>query len=321
MTLLFREGTPDDARFWADVYTAAQPIRPIDPAEMQYLWEHPPRSRVFHRWIVRRDGTDAGVASIERPEWAQVTLRHTSIGGELLPAYREAATLRDLLSEVERRALAESPAIIRAAANEDDDLRAQVLRSMGYREDRRSRRWELDLVAERDRITAMTEASRDRMRERGIRVLTLDQDRDPEILRKLWSMSEEAVKDVPTTLPHVEEPFEDFLDWLAFPGMHRDRVWIARRGDEAVGISVLEYPVERGIVGTAWTATARSVRGQGVARALKCETLMQAIAFGVDRVRTGNDGQNEPILHLNASMGYRPVPGRVDYLKDVPRPA
>jgi len=194
MTLLFREGTPDDARFWADVYTAAQPIRPIDPAEMQYLWEHPPRSRVFHRWIVRRDGTDVGVASIERPEWAQVTLRHTSIGGELLPAYREAATLRDLLSEVERRALAESPAIIRAAANEDDDLRAQVLRSMGYREDRRSRRWELDLVAERDRITAMTEASRDRMRERGIRVLTLDQDRDPEILRKLWSMSEAACR-------------------------------------------------------------------------------------------------------------------------------
>jgi hypothetical protein len=71
------------------------------------------------------------------------------------------------------------------------------------------------------------------------------------------------------------------------------------------------------MVGTAWTATARSVRGQGVARALKCETLMQAIALGVDRVRTGNDGANDPILHINASMGYVQVPGRVDYLKDV----
>jgi mycothiol synthase len=317
MGLEFREATADDARFWADVYTAAQPIRPVDPAEMRYLWEHPPRSRVFYRWIVRRDRADVGVAQIERPEWTQANLRHTSIGGELLPAHRDAATLRALLSEVERRAIAEAPAIVRAAANEDDDLRAELLRAMGYREDRRQRRWELDLVAERERIVAMAEASRTRMREQGVRILTLDEDRDPEILRKLWRMSEDAVKDVPTTLPHVEEPFEDFLDWLAFPGMHRDRVWIARRGADAVGISVLEYPVERGYVGTAWTATARSVRGQGVARALKCETLMQAIALGVDRVRTGNDGQNDPILHINASMGYKPLASRVDYLKDL----
>jgi hypothetical protein len=28
----------------------------------------------------------------------------------------------------------------------------------------------------------------------------------------------------------------------------------------------------RGIVGTAWTATDRRVRGRGIARALKCET-------------------------------------------------
>ena len=94
-------------------------------------------------------------------------------------------------------------------------------------------------------------------------------------------------------------------------------MWLAREGEEIVGISVLAYPPVRGLVVTAWTATARSVRGRGVARALKCETLAQAIALGVPRVRTGNDGANAPILHLNASMGYEPVTGRVDYLKDL----
>jgi hypothetical protein len=59
------------------------------------------------------------------------------------------------------------------------------------------------------------------------------------------------------------------------------------------------------------------VRGRGIARALKCETLAQAIALGVDRVRTGNDAQNDPILHINESMGYRPITGRVDFLKDM----
>ena len=49
----------------------------------------------------------------------------------------------------------------------------------------------------------------------------------------------------------------------------------------------------RGVVSTEWTATARSVRGRGIARALKCETVAQAIALRVDRVRTGNDAAND----------------------------
>lgn len=130
-------------------------------------------------------------------------------------------------------------------------------------------------------------------------------------------MNEEAAQDVPTTLPIVEESFEGMMRWLRQPGMYEDRFWIAREGDEIVGVSVLEYPPVRGIVGTAWTATARRVRGRGIARALKCETLMQAIALGVDRVRTGNDGANDPILHINASMGYRPWVGSINFLKDV----
>jgi hypothetical protein len=45
---------------------------------------------------------------------------------------------------------------------------------------------------------------------------------------------------------------------------------------------------------------------------------MQAIALGVDRVRTGNDGANDPILHINASIGYRPSVSSINFLKDVP---
>ena len=44
-----------------------------------------------------------------------------------------------------------------------------------------------------------------------------------------------------------------------------------------------------------------------MARALKYETLAQAIALGAQRVRTSNDGENAPILHLNTEMGYAPL--------------
>ncbi len=58
---------------------------------------------------------------------------------------------------------------------------------------------------------------------------------------------------------------------------------------------------------TALTATSRKVRGRGITRALKYETVAQAIALGATRIGTTNDGENAPILHLNAEMGYAPT--------------
>ena len=84
-----------------------------------------------------------------------------------------------------------------------------------------------------------------------------------------------------------------------------------------MGISMLSYPPMRGVVVTDWTGTARKVRGRGVARALKCETVMQAIALGVGRVRTDNDSQNAPILHINETMGYHVRAEMVQYLKEI----
>ena len=155
----------------------------------------------------------------------------------------------------------------------------------------------------------MAEESRAKMRAGGIRILTLADDPDPEKYRKLWRMSEEAEQDVPTTVPHTGTTWEVFEQWMRSPGLREDRQWIAREGDDIVGVSQLSFPPTRGIVETDWTGTARKVRGRGVARALKYETVMQAIALGVDRIRTDNDGENAPILHLNASMGYN-LPGR-----------
>src|SRR3989442_807513 len=150
-----------------------------------------------------------------------------------------------------------------------------LLRARGYREERRSKAWELDLRANGPRLGEMAERYRSRMREERIAILTLDRDRDTERFHKLNDMSEEAALDVPRTVPHVRESFETFMKWFATPGIREDRMWIARLGDDVVGVSVLLYPPARGNVWTDWTGTARRVRGRGVARALKLETLMQ----------------------------------------------
>ena len=316
--LRFREATLDDATFASDVETMANPARPTDPIITRYWWEQPDDTYVVRRSIVRCDGRDIGFAYFEHPAWSRLRVPHGDIGGELLPDQRDPRSLAAVFAEMERRLVADGARRIAVRANENDEVRIAAIQSRGFTEDRRGRRWLLDLAESRERIAAMTAESRQRMRDEGILMSTLDQDDDPDKYRKVWRMNEEAVQDVPTTLPNVEESFEDTLRWLRAPGMHEDRFWIAREGDDIVGVSVLEYPPVRGIVGTAWTATARSVRGRGIARALKCETLVQAIALGVDRVRTGNDGANDPILHINASMGYQPWGGNINFLKESP---
>src|SRR5436190_3993421 len=316
--LHFRDATLDDATFYADVFTALRPTRPTDPVVERYWWEQPDDTYVSRRWVVQRHGRDIGVATFDHPAWARLRVPHGDIGGDLSPDRRDRATLGALLAEMERRLVAEGARRVAVRANEDDELRIATILARGFHEDRRHRRWLLDLGENGTRIAEMATESRARMRAEGIRVLTLDQDADPDTYRKVWRMNEEAVQDVPTTLPNVEETFEDTMRWLRAPDMHEDRIWLAREGDDIVGVSVLGYPPVRGVVGTAWTATARRVRGRGIARALKCETLVQAIALGVDRVQTGNDGANDPILHINASMGYRPWVGAINFLKDVP---
>jgi GNAT superfamily N-acetyltransferase len=316
--LHFRDATLDDAAFAADVETQANPVRPTDPIVTRYWWEQPDDTYVVRRCIVARGGREIGFAFFEHPAWSRLPVPHGDVGGELLPSERDQQTLEAMLGEMERRLAADGARRVAVRANEDDDVRIAAIVARGFREDRRGRRWLLDLDANRARIAAMTTETRARMSAEGIQLLTLDRDKDPDKYRKLWRMNEEAVQDVPTTLPNVEESFEDTMRWLRAPGMHEARFWVAREGEDIVGVSVLEFPPVRGIVGTAWTATARRVRGRGIARALKCETLTQAIALGVDRVRTGNDGANDPILHINASMGYQPWVGNINFLKDVP---
>ncbi|OLC09924.1 MAG: hypothetical protein AUH39_03390 [Chloroflexi bacterium 13_1_40CM_67_9] len=313
--LAFRPAAPEDAAFAADVMTAVAPASPWDPVSLRYWWSQPDESLEFARFIVLRDGRAAGFAQIEHARWELQPERYASLRAELWPADRTRDALSAAIGGVEERARADGARILRLTAGEDDDLRIDVILGRGYGEDRRHRRWELDLVANRGHVLRMTDASRARMRAEGVELLTLADDHDPDVVKKVWLLSEEAGDDVPTTMPRIPEAMESYVRWTHAPEIHRDRFWIARVHDQVVGVSVLGYPPVRGVVGTEWTATARSVRGRGIARALKCETLAQAIALGVDRVRTGNDEANVPILHINETMGYRLGPSTIGYLR------
>jgi len=200
-------------------------------------------------------------------------------------------------------------AVTRVRQTLESDLR--VLGARGYKEVRQARMWQLDLVAGRDRLLDGAKRARRRMAEQGIVMTTLAEDRDPDRLPKMYQLCIEAEQDIPTTMPIPVMSYDAWHHlWFENPGIRLDRVWLAHEGEAVVGLSAIEYPPTRGHPWTALTATSRAVRGRGIARALKYETVAQAIALGATRIGTTNDGENAPILHLNAEMGYTPaVPG------------
>jgi GNAT superfamily N-acetyltransferase len=306
--LELRTATIADADKVADLETARTPDDPRDPELLRFSWTAAPAREVFTRMLAESDGSAFAYLYAGHMHWEEIPKRFGSMRFLLHPNSWTDASYEQLVEAGEAWVRAEGGEIGVVRVREDIKNDVRILEQKGYREVRRGRQWELDLTAHRGPLLAGAEQGRERMKREGVRLLTLDRDADPDRLTKLYELSTIGDRDIPTTVPmHVKSYDEWHHRWFDNPGTRSDRIWIAREGDAIVGLSAIEYPPTRGAPWTAFTTTARSVRGRGIARALKYETVAQAIALGVERIRTQNDGENAPILHLNAQMGYMPI--------------
>ena len=304
-TLDFKPAGEGFGRFLADVQTEEHPDEPTDPAGIE-LWLRNDRI-VFRTYTVEVGGAPAGFAVNERNQWEAAPDRVVWLYAGLLPEQRTAEALAGAYLFLEGHARSDGGRVAMVYVREDDAPALAAVGGLGYREDRRERYWELDLKADPERLRRQAERSREQMQRAGMEIVTLASDPDPDRYLKTHQMSTAAEQDIPTSESIVPDSFGYFMEWVESPNLHQDRFWIARDGDEIVGLSTLSYPVERGIVSTDFTCVARSHRLRGIARALKLETIVQAIELGVDRIRTDNDFRNAPILHLNEVLGYQHV--------------
>ena len=306
INLVLRPALLDDAEKVADLESSLDPDEPSDPSRRRHWWRMTDELEEGMRRVAERDGEAIAYVSASHERWSAEEKRYGTV--RLLLDHEEwsderyGALVR--VGEEWLRAEGAVTSVIRIRADHERELRA--IQNLGYREDRRMRTSELDLVANRDRLLATREACRRQMRDVGVSMLPLSEDRDPDRYRKLYATVIESEKDIPTTVPWRELTFEEWMPfWFDCPNIREDWFWIAREGDAIVGTSVLDVPVVRGLPWTAYTGTARAVRGRGIARALKYESIGQAVDAGYPRVRTTNDADNPAILRVNEEMGYR----------------
>jgi len=307
--LELRTATLDDAEIVADLEAARNPADPRDPVMLRHWWMATRAADEAHmERVAERSGEAIAFLGAGHHPWETMPQRFGWMRPLLRPDSWSEARFAQLLDAGESWLRDEQAAIAVAHVRGSLTNELRVFEQLGYREVRRSKVWDLDLVAGREALLAAAGRCREQMRSQGVHLLTLAQDADPERLTKLYELTTAAERDIPTTVPLRKPPYDQWLKlWFENPGVRQDRFWIAREGDTMVGLSVIGYSPTRGLPWTFFTATSRSVRGRGVARALKYETVAQAIALGVDRIRTNNDGANAPILHLNDEMGYQLV--------------
>ena len=303
-----RPVTLDDVEIVADLEATRDPDDPRDPEMMRYWWTNGSLSQVCSRHVAERDGAALAFVAAAHERWAEDTKRFGSIRVVIRSDVWSEPEFARLVGVGEDWLRSEDAVTVVARVRHDFQHEVEALDRLGYREVRRTRFSELDLVAHRDSVLAAAQDQRLAMEAQHVTMTTLSELSDPDRMAKLHEMMVAAEQDIPSTVPIPRQSFDEWMHaTFDDPGVREDRFWIAREGEAIVGLSYLEFPPVRGLPWTAFTATSREVRGRGIARALKYQSMAQAIELGYKRVRTANDDANAPMIHINAEMGYRVV--------------
>lgn len=310
-----RPATLDDAAIAARIMTSVLPDEPWDADVVRFNWSIPEKTMVRRRFIVEERGEPVGLAYAHNPAaWTADQPHFGRVNVTLAPGAQDPDDYDQLLGELTDQLVGAGAEAFQSHAREDEEFVRAGLERNGFRLDRLSKAWELDLVSNRDRLLAERAQARARMGEVSVEMLPLSAITAPDTLPRLYELDVQTTQDIPHTVPFVDPTYEEWVAGLENPDVRRDRFWTAWREGDVIALSFLRYP-KVGVVWTGYTACRRDQRGQGIARAVKMETLGQAIELGVERVRTDNDEQNAPMLHINEELGYYRIPGSLSYLR------
>jgi len=306
-----RDFTSDDYRGVVRVDTEVYPDLPKTIDELvEFDKNRDPRCR-WRRWVADCKGRLVGFGY-----YAQYAAKFHSqtfyIGGGVLKEFQSLGIGTALYNRVMQALRAHEPRLIRAHARADRAVAVRFLESRGYQEYRR----EGDSVLEVAKFDGPTTAGlEDRLRQRGIQIRTLSElAADPDRDRKLYDLDWEVTRDEPGSGDDTRVDFETFVE-KGINASHRlpDGYFVAVRGDEYIGLCLLNAIKANGTVKHGITGVKRPYRRMGVATALKVRAILYAREAGVPRIYTDNAVGNRAMLSINERLGFVRLPDWIFY--------
>ena len=139
----------------------------------------------------------------------------------------------------------------------------------------------------------------------------------PDWAKRYYLLDTEAMADVPSTDPFVPPPFEHFeKSHLSDPQFNPATFWIAIKDGDWLGVTSLWITsAEPEKAHTGLTGVLRPARRQGVATALKLQSISYAQQRKIQVVQTDNE-ENNPMFQINLDLGFKAIPASLFFRKD-----
>ncbi len=156
----------------------------------------------------------------------------------------------------------------------------------------------------------------EKVRTSGITISSLAEERarDPHCVEKLYELSTILREDDPARAPFAPPGYyaREALLWLEMPYVLPDAYFIARRGDQYVGVSdVSLYEALPGGLTQGFTGVRREYRRQGVATSLKLQEIEYARKQDYKVIQSFNRPSQSAALALNQKLGFQVLSSNV----------
>ena len=145
--------------------------------------------------------------------------------------------------------------------------------------------------------------------EQGITITTFaeERDRDPRCVEKLYELTTLLSQDDPARGPLAPPAFNarEALMWMKMPYVLPDAYFIAKRGDEYVGVSdVSLFEAVPGGLTQGFTGVKSEYRRRGLATALRVREILYAQSHGYQIIQASDKPEQIAIRALNEKLGF-----------------
>ncbi len=310
----FREYRAADIPALVEIYNVEFADEPTTVQQEQY-WEasYPKDNPRLRLAVEDASGAFLGLGVCEKPFWGIIPGVYIT-WALVHPAHRRCGLASALLKRLESYARGQGAEKLWADCRESQAhsiafLEVRGFKQFGIRFEQALDLGQFDLA----RFPGVFE----RVERAGYRLITLAELRKErgDADRLLYEVFSQTAFDVP--LPGGARISLDFEQWrkdLDSPTADPAYIFLALKGDEVAGETMLEL-LKDGPAITSSTGVLRKHREKGVALALKLTSLQALKARGYKEARTHNDTENPAILHLNQKIGYRKLPGWLQWEK------
>ena len=143
----------------------------------------------------------------------------------------------------------------------------------------------------------------------GVSISTFAEERarDPRCVEKLYELTALLSQDDPARGPFAPPGYNarEALMWLEMPHVLPDALFIAKHGDDYVGVSdVSLFEAVPGGLTQGFTGVRREYRRRGLATALKVSGIIYAQSHGYQVIQTFNTPKQAAIRALNEKLGF-----------------